>query len=370
LAAPLDRWCSRLQTDVVPTTRYAKSEEVNIAYQVFGDGSVDLVFVPGFISHIELAWEEPYLARFLRRLAAFTRVIFFDKRGTGLSDPVSSPPGLTERMDDIRAVMDAAGSQTAALFGVSDGGCLCIAFAVAHSERSAALITYGSYARRLRSADYPWGWSAEHLKEVLSGMDQGWASGNWWAAANPSVANDEHYQAWWARYLRAAASPSMGRGALGLNAGLDIRHLLPKVDVPTLVIHRTHEQWVDVGNSRYLAAHISGAQLVEASGVDHRPWLGDADEVLDAIETFITGTVARPRTARYAAGAEALSRREREIVALSLAGESGPDIARALFLSERTVESHLAHAYAKLGVHSKLELTRRAAEFGLASDSI
>ena len=370
MAVPLDRWCSRLQTDVVPTTRYAKSEEVNIAYQVFGDGSVDLVFVPGFISHIELAWEEPYLARFLRRLAAFTRVIFFDKRGTGLSDPVARPPGLTERMDDIRAVMDAAGSQTAALFGVSDGGCLCIAYAVAHSERSAALITYGSYARRLRSADYPWGWSAEHLDEVLSGMDQGWASGNWWAAANPSVANDERYQAWWARYLRAAASPSMGRGALGLNAGLDIRHLLPKVDLPTLVIHRTHEQWVDVGNSRYLVAHISGARLVEASGVDHRPWLGDADEILAAIETFITGTVARPRTARYAAGAEALTRREREIVALSVAGETAPAIAKALFLSERTVESHLARAYAKLGVHSKLELTRRAAEFGLAADSI
>jgi pimeloyl-ACP methyl ester carboxylesterase/DNA-binding CsgD family transcriptional regulator len=370
LAVPLDRWCSRLQTDVVPTTRYAKSGEVNIAYQVFGDGSVDLVFVPGFISHIELAWEEPYLARFLRRLAAFTRVIFFDKRGTGLSDPVARPPGLTERMDDIRAVMDAAGSQTAALFGVSDGGCLCIAFAVAHSERSAALITYGSYARRLRSDDYPWGWSPEHLEEVLSGMDQGWASGNWWAAANPSVANDEHYHSWWARYLRAAASPSMGRGALGLNAGLDIRHLLPKVDVPTLVIHRTHEQWVDVGNSRYLAARISGAQLVEAPGVDHRPWLGDADEILDAIEAFITGTLARPRTARYAAGAQALSRREREIVTLTLAGETAPAIARALFLSERTVESHVARAYAKLGVHSKLELTRRAAEFGLATDSI
>ena len=234
---------------------------MNIAYQVFGDGPVDLVFVPGFISHIELAWEEPYLARFLRRLAAFARVIFFDKRGTGLSDPVARPPGLVERMDDIRAVMDAASSQTAALFGVSDGGCLCIAFTVAHPERSAALITYGSFARRLRSADYPWGWSAEHLAEVLRGMDQGWASGRWWAAANPSVAGDERYQAWWARYLRAAASPSMGRGALGLNAELDIRHLLAKVDVPALVVHRTNEQWVDVGNSRYLAAHIAGAAV-------------------------------------------------------------------------------------------------------------
>jgi len=354
----------------VPTTSYARSGEVSIAYQAFGDGPVDLVFVPGFISHLELAWEEPYLARFLRRLATFTRVIFFDKRGTGLSDPVSRPPGLEERMDDIRAVMDAAGSQRAALFGVSDGGCLCIAFAVAHPQRSVSLVTYGSFARRLRSADYPWGWSAEHLEEVLGGMDRGWASGRWWAAANPSVADDERYQAWWARYLRAAASPAMGRGALGLNAELDIRDLLSQVDLPTLVIHRTDEQWVDVGNSRYLAEHIAGARLVEAAGVDHRPWLGDAGEILDAIETFLTGTAARPRATRYAAGADALSRREREIAVLAVAGETAPAIARALFISERTVESHLASAYAKLGVASKVELTRRAAELGLGHGSL
>jgi pimeloyl-ACP methyl ester carboxylesterase/DNA-binding CsgD family transcriptional regulator len=364
----VDHGCRCLHTDVVSATRYAKSGGLSIAYQVFGDGPLDLVFVPGFISHVELAWEEPYLARFLRRLATFARVIFFDKRGTGLSDPVPRPPGLAERMDDIRAVMDAAASQTAALLGVSDGGCLCIAFTVAHPDRSAALVTYGSFARRLASADYPWGWSAEHLAEVLAGMDQGWASGKWWAAANPSVADDERYQAWWARYLRAAASPSMGRGALGLNAELDIRRLLPSVGVPALVIHRTNEQWVDVGNGRYLAAHIPGARLIEASGADHRPWLGDADEILDAIENFLTGAPARPRARRYAAGAEALTRREREIVALTLAGQSAPAIATALFLSERTVESHLARAYVKLGVHSKLELARRAAEFGLATE--
>ena len=133
---------------------------MNIAYQAFGDGPVDLVFVPGFISHIELAWEEPYLARFLRRLAAFTRVIFFDKRGTGLSDPVSRPPGLGERMDDIRAVMDAAGSRRAALFGVSDGGCLCIAFAVAYPERSASLV----------------GWAGRAARKVLRGWKLGWTS--------------------------------------------------------------------------------------------------------------------------------------------------------------------------------------------------
>ena len=152
---------------------------MNIVYPAFGGGPVDLVFVPGFISHLELAWEEPYLARFLRRLAAFTRVIFFDKRGTGLPDSVSRPHGLVERMDDIRAVMDAVGSRRAALFGVCDGGCLCIAFAVAYPERSASLVICGSF-RRLRSADYPWGWSAGHLETVLRGMDQGWATGRWW----------------------------------------------------------------------------------------------------------------------------------------------------------------------------------------------
>jgi pimeloyl-ACP methyl ester carboxylesterase/DNA-binding CsgD family transcriptional regulator len=350
---------------LMPTTCYATSGEVRIAYQAFGEGPFDLVFVPGFISHLELAWEEPYLARFLRRLASFARVIFFDKRGTGLSDPVSRPPDLVERMDDIRAVMDAAGSDRAALFGVSDGGCLCIAFAVAYPARAASPVTYGSFARRVQNAEYPWGWSVEHLEEVLAGMDRGWASGEWWSAANPSVADDARYQAWWARYLRAAASPTMGRGALGLNAELDIRHLLPDVDLPTLVLHRTDERWVDVGNSRYLAEHIAGARLVEMSGVDHRPWLGDADEVLDAIETFLTGTAKRSRSTPYAAGADALSRREREIVVLAVAGETAPEIAKALFISERTVESHLARAYAKLGVGSKVELARRAGELGL-----
>lgn len=367
-------WGERVQASgatlvVVPTTEYARSGDVNVAYQAFGVGPVDLVFVPGFISHLELAWEEPYLAHFLRRLATFARVIFFDKRGTGLSDPVSHPPGLDERMDDIRAVMDAAGSQQAALFGVSDGGCLCIAFAVAHPERSVSLITYGSFARRLRSADYPWGWSSKHLEEVLHEMDRGWATGQWWAAANPSVAYDERYQAWWGRYLRAAASPAMGKGALGMNAELDIRHLLPRVDLPTLVLHRTDERWVDVGNSRYLAGHIAGASLIEVSGVDHRPWLGDAEQILDAIERFLTGAPKRTRARRYSAGADALSRREREIITLAVAGQTAPGIASSLLISERTVESHLLRAYAKLGVHSKLELVRRADELGLAADS-
>ena len=247
------------------TTWYAKSGEVNIAYQVFGDGPVDLVFVPGFISHIELAWEEPYLARFLRRLAAFTRVIFFDKRGTGLSDPVSRPPGLAERMDDIRAVMDAAGSQRAALFGVSDGGCLCIAFAVAHPERSASLVTYGSVRPPAALRRLPVGLVCR-------------ASGGGPARDGSGLGQREVVGRGQSQRGRRRALPGMvgtlpagrrqpldGRGALGLNAELDIRHLLAQVAVPTLVIHRTNEQWVDVGNSRYPAAHISVASAMTFS---------------------------------------------------------------------------------------------------------
>ncbi len=338
---------------------------MHIAYQTLGEGPPDLVFVPGFVSHVEIAWEEPYLARFLRRLASFSRLILFDKRGTGLSDPVATPAELGQRVEDLEAVLDAAESERAALFGVSEGGPLCIAFAVAHPERSVALMTYGAYARRLRSPDYPWGWTRERLDEVIENMDRGWHTGEWWDAANPSVAADASYRAWWSRYLRAAASPSMARTAMEMNASLDVRDLLAKVKVPTLIIHRTHEQWVDVGNSRYLAANIAQAQLVEVSGGDHRPWLGDADEILEVIEGFLPGGRRRSRAASYAVGPEALSRREREIVALALEGETAPAIAARLFLSERTVESHLARAYAKLGVRSKVELARRAKDLGL-----
>lgn len=348
----------------MPTTSYAKSGNTSIAYQVLGYGPLDLVFVPGFVSHVELAWEEPYLARFLRRLSSFARLIMFDKRGTGLSDPVARPPSAEQRMDDIQAVMDAAGSERAALLGVSDGGCLCLAFAAAHPERTTALVTYGAYARRLRSPDYPWGWSRARFEAVLDRMARGWATGEWWEIANPSVAKDPGYREWWARYLRAGASPAMGRALIKMNQSLDVRRLLPSVKVPTLIIHRAGDQWVDVGNSRYLAEHISGATLVEATGADHRPWLGDADEILDSIETFLAGKRAQPRSRRDASGYEALSRRERETAILAIAGESASEIASRLFISERTVESHLARVYAKLGVQSRLELVRRAGDLG------
>ena len=346
-------------------TGYARSGEVNVAFQVIGEGPPDLVLVPGFVSHVEAAWKWPYLARFLRRLASFSRLIVFDKRGTGLSDPTKRSPNLEERVDDIRAVMDAAGADRAPLFGVSEGGALSIAFAAGYPERVTSLVLYGSYSRKVADRDYPWGVSPERLELFLERFDEAWATGAWWDIVYPDLTTDPASQEQWARYLRAGASPGMARDLMRTNGQIDVRGLLETIHVPVLIVHRTEDRWVDPGNGRYLAANIAGAKLVELPGADHRPWLENADAVLDEVERFVTGRVHQPRHAKTRTGTEALSRREREVVALAAQGESTQAIARHLYLSERTIETHLGNAYAKLGVGSRVELVRRAAELGI-----
>ena len=190
-----------------PATRYARSGQVHVAHQVLGSGPPDLVLVPGFVSHVEAAWDWPYLARFLYRLASFGRLILFDKRGTGLSDPMKRPPTLAERVDDIRAVMDAVGVERAHLFGVSEGGALSIAFAAQHPHRVESLILYGSYPRKVATADYPWGVSRQTVAQFLERFDEAWASGAWWDIVNPDLPLDPDTQRWWARYLRVGAQP-------------------------------------------------------------------------------------------------------------------------------------------------------------------
>ncbi len=350
---------------VGPATRYARSGQVHVAHQVLGSGPPDLVLVPGFVSHVEAAWDWPYLARFLHRLASFGRLVLFDKRGTGLSDPMKRPPTLDERVDDIRAVMDAVGMERAHLFGVSEGGALSIAFAAHYPHRVESLILYGSYPRKVATADYPWGVSRQTVARFLDRFDEAWASGAWWDIVNPDLPPDPDTQRWWARYLRVGASPSMARDLMLMNAQIDVRMLLSEIHSPTLVLHRGDDRWVEVGNGRYLASHIVGAKFVELPGTDHRPWVEDADAVLDQVQTAICGTLRRPRHANSSLGVLALSRREHEIVLLAVAGQSTPDIARHLFLSERTIETHLRNAYTKLDVSSKLELTRRASELGI-----
>jgi pimeloyl-ACP methyl ester carboxylesterase len=262
---------------VQPATKYARSGQVSIAYQVMGAGVIDLVLVPGFASHVEVAWEEPRLVRFLTRLASFLAADRVRQAGHGgCRIPVASPPSMDQRMDDIGAVMDAAGSARAAIFGVSEGGTLSLLFAEAHPERAQALILYGSWARRIAGPDYPHGPSAEQLEEVLRGMERAWASGDWWDGGQPSASDDARHRAWWARYLRMAVSPAMAQNVIRMNMRLDVRDLLPGIDLPTLILHRTGDSWIDVGHARYLAENIPDATYVELPGADHRPWLGGA----------------------------------------------------------------------------------------------
>jgi pimeloyl-ACP methyl ester carboxylesterase len=278
--------------DLRPTTRYAKSGDYSIAYQIVGDANLDLVFVPGFVSHIEHAWEDPEFAHFLDRLASFSRLILFDKRGTGLSDrvPVEKLPTLEERMDDVRAVMDAAGSEQAALFGVSEGGPMSMLFATTYPERVLALVLYGTYAKRVRDADYPWGPTVDEHLDFLDAVQGDWGGPSQVDTWAPSVAEDDRFKRWWGQYLRLGASPAAARAVLAMTRDIDVREILPAIRVPTLILHRTGDRRIDIGGSRYMARRIPNARLVELPGIDHLVWIGDADSVVDEMEEFLTGT--------------------------------------------------------------------------------
>ena len=273
----------------LPTTRYAKSGDVHIAYQVTGDGPLDLVVVPGWVSHLEHQWEEPWGARFFERLASFSRLIRFDKRGTGLSDRVAEMPTLEQRMDDVRAVMDAVGSERAALFGYSEGGPMSLLFAAAYPERTTALALYGAFARSAWASDYLHGRTEEQLRTTLEILERGWGGPVGIERMAPSAAKDERFRQWWATWLRLGASPGAGLALARLADDIDTQHVLPAIRVPTLLMHRVDDQLVSITHSRYRAERVPGAKLVELSGADHIPWVGDQDAVLDEIEEFLTG---------------------------------------------------------------------------------
>ncbi len=272
-----------------PETRYADSGGVNIAYQVVGDGPRDFVFVLGWVSNIEVFWEEPALVRFLTRLASFSRVILFDKRGTGLSDRVSDMPSLEVRMDDVRAVMDAAGSKQATLFGVSEGGPMCALFSATYPSRVSALIMQGGFPRRIRTPDFPWGPTAEERRAWREQMRREWGGDFGLAARAPSMVGDKRFARWWGRLLRMGASPAAVMALVAMNDEIDIRHVLPAIRVPTLLLHSVRDLTIPIGASRYMAERIPGARLVELPGEDHLPWLSDVDAILGEIEEFLTG---------------------------------------------------------------------------------
>jgi len=270
---------------MVPKTQYAKSGDVRIAYQVVGEGPFDLVFVPGFISNLDAAWEEPYRARVWTRLAAFARLIMFDKRGTGLSDRAVGVPTLEERMDDVRAVMDAVGSQQAALFGISEGGAMSVLFAATYPERTRALVLYGTYGHFSS-----WVVPPDKIDAALDRMEKNWGTGESLRLFAPSVASDETFKLSWARFERLGASPSAVVALMRMNSEIDVRPILPSIRVPTFIIHRQGDVRVNVEAGRFMARQIPNAKYLELPGSDHMLWTGETERILDEVEEFLTGS--------------------------------------------------------------------------------
>jgi pimeloyl-ACP methyl ester carboxylesterase/class 3 adenylate cyclase len=287
-----------------PPTRYAKSGDASIAYQVVGDGPIDVLLVLGFATHLDLQWELPPFAHFFERISSFSRLILFDKRGTGLSDPVADAPTLEQRIDDVRAVMDAAGSERASLFGVSEGGPMSVLFAATHPERVTALVLYGAMGRTTEAPDYPWASPADALRESAAEF-----IAPYWGVESevmlelfaPSFAGDPRAQEFTARMERSAASPAMVQQIFEMFLDIDVRDVLPAIHVPTLVLHRHSDRVVNRRAGQELASHIPGARYVELPGIDHLPWAGDGDAVVGEIEEFLTGARSVPEPDRVLA---------------------------------------------------------------------
>jgi pimeloyl-ACP methyl ester carboxylesterase/DNA-binding CsgD family transcriptional regulator len=352
-----------------PETRYARSGRLNIAYRVFGEGPIDLVMVPGFISHVEYAWKEPSLARFLRKLSAFARVIAFDKRGMGLSDrdPADKPPSLEERMTDVRAVMEAAGSRRAALFAWSEGGPMSILFAATHPEQVAALILVGTAPRFPDADDFPEGIPRQLLETAVEGWEEEWGTGVGLELYGPSVAHDDHLRSWWAAYQRFSATPGAVAASLRMHLDVDVRDVLPRIQVPTLIIHRTDDMLVPVTCARYMAQRIRGSRYLEVAGSDHMYWLGDQEATLNAIWAFLVetpeGTAVRTlkqRRRRPSTGWESLTEAELDVARLLAEGLTNQAIATRLYVSPRTVQTHVAHIFQKLGASHRAEVAAQA----------
>jgi pimeloyl-ACP methyl ester carboxylesterase/DNA-binding CsgD family transcriptional regulator len=335
-----------------PRTCYARSGEAHVAYQVTGEGPVDLVVTPGFISHLDLQWESVRYRQFVRQLAAFARVIRYDKRGTGLSDPVAEVPALGQRVDDLGAVLDAAGSARAVVFAYSEGGPTAIGFAVRVPERVLGLILYGTASKPP---------PPEIARQILDAVGR-WGQGATVELLTPSLLASSTIRETAAALERAAASPAMAAALVEAMMRTDVRSLLPQVAVPTMVIHRQGDK---VEEGRYLARHIPGAEYVELAGADHLPWVGDTDAVVAPVARFVRrfggqlsvpAARAAPRSGHAATGWGSLTGAERGVAVLVAEGLSNPVIATRLFVSRHTVESHLKHAYAKLGISSRVEL--------------
>jgi pimeloyl-ACP methyl ester carboxylesterase/DNA-binding CsgD family transcriptional regulator len=345
-----------------PEVHYVRCGDGHVAYNVIGDGSTDLMLVFADLTHLELAWRDPPLARFLGRLVDWSRLISCDKRGFGLSDRISSGATIEDRVDELTTVLDAVDSERAAFFAIWEGGQMAIAFAAKYPERTASLVLYGSGARNTAAPDYDlqydrtvheaalqhqvehWGDPAEAPLEILA----------------PSRADDEAFRRWFGELQRLGCSPSQYLESARWAFDIDVRNLLPALCVPTLVLHRAGDLFCPIANGRYLAEHIPGARFVELDGNDHLPWVGDSDAITDAVEAFVTGRITRRRRAAHvvpiALRGNGVTRREFEVLDLIASGATNYEIAADLHISVRTVESHVSSLLAKLGSENRAGL--------------
>lgn len=351
--------------DAAPVTRYAMSGNVHVVYQIMGDGPPDLVYIPGWISHLELELENGLSRRFYQALAWFTRLIRFDKRGTGMSDRTLGSMSLEQRMDDIRAVLDAAEVTRASLFGYSEGGTMAAMFAAKYPERVDKIVLFASHAGRVTgSADFPCGYEAEpRIRWLENVIESDWGTGaslehlapSLWRHRQADRARQGH-----ARFERMAATPGAALALFRANIGNDARSVMPKVKAPTLVLHRAGDRFVPLCNGEHLAAAIPDAHLVVVEGDDHLPYVGDATAVVREVERFLVGTTYHADGARRSAGVvgdplSSLTPAELRVAECVAQGLGNPAIAETLHLSRHTVESHLKRIYTKLGV-TRLQL--------------
>jgi class 3 adenylate cyclase len=274
---------------VPPVARYAKSGDLHIAYIVEGEGPIDLMWIPPWISQVEYLWSERSLARVMRRITSFARLITFDRRGSGLSDPFFGAPTLEEQMDDLLAVMDAAGAERVAVFGTLEGGPMATMFAATYPERVSALVLYATFARATWAPGYEWAWPADVRRRRTEEQVEHWGEGRIVAGVAPSEASDPGFMEWAGRLERLAAAPSTIRRILELIGEIDVRDVLPSIRVPTLVMHRRDDSFIKIEHSRYIAAQIPGARYVELEGEDNMFSIGDSEALLGEIEEHLTG---------------------------------------------------------------------------------
>jgi pimeloyl-ACP methyl ester carboxylesterase/DNA-binding CsgD family transcriptional regulator len=338
-----------------------------VAYQVLGDGPFDLLLSPGWVTHLDLAWDVAPLARFLERLASFSRLILFDKKGTGLSDRLNphTLPTTAQRMDDVRAVLDAVGSERAALFGTLGGAAMCGLFAAAHPDRSLALVLYGTFAKiepdtglLSRLADSP--------EAALDRIEREWGTEGvglaFWA---PSIVNDEEVKAAYLRLNRSATSPGSARSLMSVGYQLDWDAALAEIQVPTLVLHRSGDLVAPVRQGRAIAEAISGARYVELPGIDHLMWAGDQDSILREVQAFLEAVIPAGEAPPPQLGELGLTEREIEVLRLIAAGRTNKEIASTLYISPKTAGAHVSNILAKLGVERRAAAATLAQRLGL-----